>query len=358
MAPAFFRVMLCALMGASAAGVTRPPAGTSAAVRAFLADNFGLDAGAIRALDSRHPIARSLDTTDDREIATLGVIRIDVPPAFYAAHLRDIVGFKRNEAVLQIGAFGTPARPSDLAGLTLERSDVDQLADCRPGSCKVQLSDDAIRRFASEVPWHTPGAESAANRLMRDVLAGMVNHYRESGDRALMVYADGDKPLSLSDEFRRMIASRPAVLDRFPPLARHLAGYPGDAGDGVDDILYWSKEKVGPRVVVSVTHLAIAPLTGAGPAAFAVASKQLYGTHYFDASLGVTVLLADQSAGAGTTCLVYVNRSRIDALGGLFGGLKRVIVRSHARSTMAESLMDARDRVEASAAKAPGNPDY
>lgn len=44
--------------------------------------------------------------------------------------------------------------------------------------------------------------------------------------------------------------------------------------------------------------------------------------------------------------LVYVNRSRIDALAGFWGGLKRALVRSRARSGMSDSLVLARDRVE------------
>ena len=35
--------------------------------------------------------------------------------------------------------------------------------------------------------------------------------------------------------------------------------YP-EASAGTNDIIYWSKEKLGPEVVVSVTHLAVTRL--------------------------------------------------------------------------------------------------
>jgi hypothetical protein len=42
----------------------------------------------------------------------------------------------------------------------------------------------------------------------------------------------------------------------------------------------------------------------------------------------------------------HVNRPRLDALGGFWGGLKRAIVRSRARSAIGSSLIEARDLVE------------
>jgi hypothetical protein len=102
--------------------------------------------------------------------------------------------------------------------------------------------------------------------------------------------------------------------------------------------MYWSKEKVGRRTVVSVTHLAIMRLDDESPAEFAIASRQIYGTHYFDASLGLTVLVPDRRTASALTYVVYLNRSRVDVFGGLFGGVARHIVTSKARSTVADTL--------------------
>ena len=181
---------------------------------------------------------------------------------------------------------------------------------------------------------------------MRHVLVDLVNRYRETGDTALMTYVDSDKPLSLSSEFRSMVASRPAILGRFPNLYQHLLEFPDRSTEHVDDIVYWSKEKMGPTVITSVTHLAIARLIGGPEGAYAAASKQIYGSHYFDSSLGITVLLDVPSGNNSSTFMTYVNRSRLDALGGFWGGLKRTIVRSRARSAMSNSLIEARDLVE------------
>jgi hypothetical protein len=73
----------------------------------------------------------------------------------------------------------------------------------------------------------------------------------------------------------------------------------------------------------------------------------LQGSRYFDSSLGITVVV---DAGARherpRSLLVYVNRSRIDAIGGFWGVLKRTVVRARTRSSMRDSLAEARTLVE------------
>jgi hypothetical protein len=112
-------------------------------------------------------------------------------------------------------------------------------------------------------------------------------------------------------------------------------------------VIYWSKEDVGPKVIISLTHLVITPVNDGGPVVFAATSKQLYGSHYFDASLGLTLLLRDSDP--GSTVLLYFNRSRLDVLSGFLAGLKRAIVRSRGRSAMEDTLTRIRARLPARA---------
>jgi hypothetical protein len=60
--------------------------------------------------------------------------------------------------------------------------------------------------------------------------------------------------------------------------------------------------------------------------------------HYFDASLGLTLLVPDRRPGGSATFLVYLNRSRIDLFDGLFGGVARRIVAGRARGLVVEQL--------------------
>ena len=341
--PIFAAFALLLLMPDSVARTA--PQGSS--VSRFLAEQFGLKESDVAAIERRRPVVRTLDTQDGREVATVGVIRLACPPDFYVDQLRQIAAFKRHEAVLQIGTFGAPARAEDAASLTLEPDDVAGLRKCRPGDCAVQLSREALDRFTHGVRWNGVDAPGDANHVMREVLADLANAYRTVGDAALMTYVDSARPLAVRDEFRAMVKARPAVLARFPAAYERVTQHRAALAAGGDDILYWSKEKLGPKVIVTLTHLAIVPVERQTPVVYAIASKQIYASHYFDASLGLTLLLRDTDHGAsGDTYLVYLNRSRLDVLGGFWGGLKRTIVRSKARSATATSLVQARDAVE------------
>jgi hypothetical protein len=329
-------IIVTALVTAPVALLSQPPD-----TQLFLRTVLGFDSAALRELALGRAVVRSLDAADGREVAIAGAVRVAVSPAQYVEQLRDIVEFKRHEAVQQIGIFGASPRPSDLAGLTLDADHIEDLRDCRVRDCDLQLSRAGIER-ARTIRWSAPDSAAEAHRFMRELLSEMVVNYRRSGDAALMTYENDDEPLSVAAEFRAMTAAAPAVLTRFTPLERHLVQFPGAAESGIEDVLYWSKEDVGPKVIISVTHMAIYPVPS-GPVAYAAASKQLYGSHYFDSSLGLTLLLRDDRP--ASTVLVYLNRSRVDVLDGLLGGLKRAIVRSRGRAAMADTLTRIRVRL-------------
>ena len=311
----------------------------------FLRTELAFSAGDLRELAPGRAVVRSLDTSDPREIAIAGAVRVALSPSQYIAELRDIVAFKKHEAVVQIGTFGRPPRVEDLANLTLDTDHLEDLEDCRVFDCDFQLPRDAIQRVRQAVRWSDrTAARDDANRIIRAMLTDLVARYLAQGDAALMTYEDERPPVDVAAEFQSLISAPPAVLRQFPALERHIAAFPRARTPAAEDLIYWSKEDIGPQVIISVTHMVIAPVE-TGPVVYAAASKQLYGSHYFDSSLGLTLLLRDDQP--SSTVLVYINRSRVDALDGFLGGLKRAIVRSRARAAMEDTLTRIRTRLPA-----------
>jgi hypothetical protein len=274
-----------------------------------------------------------------------------VPAEAYVERLHAIAEFKKSEAVLQIGTFGNPSRLEDVAGLTLEPSDISSLKACRVGDCGLQHSGDAIATFKRDVDWRGADPAQQANEVMRRLLVAYVAGYQAQGTPATMEYADGEKPMQVGREFALLATPHAVGWRDFPGLRRHLLDFPATPGAPMHDVIYWSKERVGRTAVVSVTHLAIAHTADTSPAEFAIASKQIYATHYFDASLGLTVLLRDRTTPDPATYVVYLNLSRIDMFGGMLGGLTRKIVTSRARSTVAEHLALTQGNLERRAAR-------
>jgi hypothetical protein len=144
--------------------------------------------------------------------------------------------------------------------------------------------------------------------------------------------------MNVGQEFAALVDADRVSSSHASRLYRHLLEYPASSDDRMTDFVYWSKELVRSRPVVSITHVAIAAATDDGPVAYAVGSKQIYAMHYYDASLGLTLLVPDRTSTTPATYVVYVNRSRIDLFDGFFGGVARKIVAGKARGIVAEQL--------------------
>jgi hypothetical protein len=312
------------------------PSGNAA--RTFLATAFGATPDEIARIDAGQVVARTLDVRHSREVATLGIVRIRTTPELYVERLTDIVRFKNDEAILQIGTFGAPPQSADVAALTLDEADVRRIRECRVERCGVQLPADAIERFGKHVDWRAADVQQQATRVMQHILLEYVGRYLAVGSPAVMEYADNPARLNVRREFAALVEADGGTWRYLPELHRHLTEYPGARTQGATDLVYWSKERVNRRPVISVTHLSIVPAAGESPVDYAIASKQIYAMHYFDASLGLTLLVRDRSTSSPVTYVVYLNRSRIDLFDGMLGGIARKIVSGKARSLVAVQL--------------------
>ena len=153
-----------------------------------------------------------------------------------------------------------------------------------------------------------------------------------------MEYADRGPRLNVGREFAALLEADTVTSSYAPRLRRHLLEYPTSSAEKMTDFVYWSKELVRGRPVISITHVATAAALDDSPVAYAVGSKQIYAMHYYDASLGLTLLVPDRRAASSGTFVVYLNRSRIDLFDGLFGGVARRMVAGRARGVVAEQL--------------------
>ena len=324
-------LVLIALLAVPGASISDP-------ARTFLMTAFHLSAPEVARLDRGEVLSRTLDVKNRRELATLGIVRIQTTPSAYVERLADIVTFKRTGDVLQVGTFSSPAQAADIAPLTIDDAEVTRLRECRVDDCEVRLSATAIERVQREIDWQAADASRKATQLVLQLLVDYVGRYRESGTSATMEYADRAPRLNVGHEFASLVDADPVTWNYAPQLRRHLLEFPASAAPKTTDFVYWSKELVRGRPVVSITHVAIASADEDSPIAYAIGSKQIYAMHYFDASLGLTLLVPDRLATSPATYVVYLNRSRIDLFDGVFGGITRRIVAGKARGVVAEQL--------------------
>lgn len=326
---------------------TSPTAGAiPPALAAFLTSQMHFSKSDFAALGRGESVAKSLTPGDSREVAVAGALRFDIPVSFYLERLRDITKFKAGHDVFQVGVFRNPATAADLDPLVLDPRDIEDLRRCVVGHCKVRLDAAAMARFKKDVNWNDPQASVRAHAVAREVLAGYVAAYQRSGNAALVEYRDGNPPVKLADQTKLLLTRSPFLAAVNPGLARYVERYPAEPSPYAEDILYWSKETFGMKPIVTATHLTIWQGPNDTADAF-VTSKQLYSTHYFDASLAITLAVSVGSPQKPQTVIVYINRSLVDALdGGILGPLKRPIARSKARGGLDEHLVALKKRLE------------
>ncbi len=313
-------------------------ASTSDPARTFLMTAFGLSAAEVGRLDAGEVISRTLDVNNRREVATLGIVRVKTVPSAYVERLADITTFKRTDGVLQIGRFGRLPQLGDVRSLTIDKPDLERLRECRVDDCDLRLSAEGIDRVRREIDWHAADASHKATQLLLQFLVDYVGDYRQSGAAAAMEYADRAPRLNVGREFELLVNADTVTWNYAPRLRRHLLEYPASSAEKMTDFVYWSKELVRGRPVISITHVAIAAAVDDSPVAYAIGSKQIYATHYYDASLGLTLLVPDRTAVPPATYVAYVNRSRIDLFDGLLGAVTRRIVAGKARGVVADQL--------------------
>jgi hypothetical protein len=291
----------------------------------------------IERINAREIVARTNDAEGSAVALAVATI-MDVPAAFYLEKFRAIESFKTSPEVKQIGRFGRIPSAADIAPLLLEEEDVDDLRGCRPGSCGLKLDADGIARIARR-----DARLDTASSAMRSHLAAYAARYLASGNGALMEYRSTSQPRRILDELAAILARTQYLRQYWPVLFDAVANYSGSLPAGLEGFVYWSKEKVGPRAVISLTHVVISPVQNRRAA---VATKGLYASHYGDGSLGLTMLFEEGTPAAPRTLVVYTNRSRLDVLGGIFGAIKRPLVRSRARDGAERTMRALRERTE------------
>jgi hypothetical protein len=307
-------------------------------VEVTAADRAKLDAGEV--------FVRTLPA-DGRNLAIFAAARIDAGPDALVAWTNAIKAFKESEHVVAVRRFSDPPVLDDLAEVTLDDDDLDALRKCRAGDCGIKLGADEIAAMQRAVRDAGAGWKPAALLAFRRLMLARVNQYRSHGLAGLPAYVDRRTPVSPRDTFRGILDRSPYLAAGLPAFASSLEAAAGAPGG--ESFFYWSKERYGAgKHVVTISHVQMLEPELPPPAPTAiVASKQIFATHYTDGALGLTTLSCQA---AGEPCyLAYVNRTQVDLLGGMLGGIKRLIFEKRIASGTPEIVVELRRKLESGA---------
>lgn len=325
---------MLALAVASAAW-SAPAAGVPAVLRPYIRAS---DAE-LRRIDAGDAVTRTLQSPDGREITTIGAIRVNCTADTFVARVRDIQRFKASEYVLQLGRFSPQPSLADVAALVVD-DDRAALRACHPGSCSWRLPVRAMQQLRMGIPWGGKNEAEVATSEVRSVIAAEAAIYVAGGSAALGDYADEDATISRAAAFKALLRPSPFRAEYQAEVFDFLDRYPAAPNPEIESILYWSRERFGLKPMIAITHSAILKR----PDVVVFASKQVFTNHYFDASLGMAVYVAEPGTSYGY--VTYMNRTRIAGLHGPMAGLVRSIAARRGRDGLEKTLRDVRRKLQ------------
>jgi hypothetical protein len=295
------------------------------------------------AINRGEAVAKVL-TTDTREVAVAGAVRIVASSERLIARYREIENLKKSAIVLDVGRFSTPPRPSDLASAQMEEYNLD-LRDCEPGNCRVRLSATDIARFHRDVDWRAGDWRERSRAIWRDVLADYAAAFAREGRQGLPTFANKREPLSVPAELASLVERFSFVKEISPAFYVYLREFGPRAPDGAEELLYWSKEDFGVRPVMRLSHQAI--YRPSPSQTVLIATNQIYADHYLDAGLTVTIAIDTAAGGSGPAFyMVSVSRARTRSLSGFMRSFVRSTVQRRSREALEKILASTRTSLE------------
>ena len=309
---------------------------------AFLEPTVHVSAVERSSLDAGEVVARVLPS-DDGQIAFFAAARLAAGPGALIEWTRAIDKLKSGPMVLAVGRFSDTIADDDLDALSLEKGEIDALQRCRGTSCDFKLAASEIAQMQEALRVAGANWREAAQREFRRILIARVRLHRDRGLLALPPYADHGGRMSVGEAFSAMTARSPFLTQAVPDVINALVTPQRLPVPAPDAFYYWSRERFGKgKTVGTITYVRLLRSGNTSPQAMTV-STQLYASHYIDGALSVTAVACE----ARTSCyLTYLNRTRVDLLGGLFGGLRRALIEGRIESDGPALLRDVRRRLE------------
>ena len=308
---------------------------------AFFAPTITMTEDDRRQLERGMPVTRVLPGRD-LEVAVFAALPVDVDGDRLVAWMRRIEALKKSAYVVAIGRFSDPPVIADLDRLSLDDRELSDIRKCRPGDCALKLSTHEMRLLQAVAAQAGDSWKSALQTAFRQVVLDRVRAFLADGTIAM--YDDSDPPVSPGTRFNALIEHSSFLCANAPDFVGHLRQYPATIMPAIESFLYWSKEKLGGKPIISVTHVNILRGGANGTPDALVAGREIYATHYMNASLGITAIVTGRPG--GPNYLAYINRSEVDVLHGIFAGIVRHFMPRRLKAEAAGVLAGLRQRLE------------
>jgi len=314
----------------------------------FFREYVGLKEDQITSIRNGKALAKVVESRTPDEVFVFGSVYVQSTPEKYLKLASDIDALRKLPSYLAIRKFSDPPQPSDLEGFTLEPDDIKQLKNCEPGHCDVQLPTEAMDAFKQSVNWSAPDVANQVNRLAQKMTLEALQRYQQGGNAALGTYRDKHHPAVIGETFRSLLSRSKALPVYIPELERYLLDYPEAKSENIQSEFYWEKVNFGLKPTIRVVQAIVyRGSRSTDPAAYAIAVKQLYASHYFETALDLTICVRDQEHPERTGFyLITLKGSQQAGLTGLKGGIVRKVAVDRTRSSLERALAAIKQKLE------------
>jgi hypothetical protein len=345
-----FRLALLALLLTSL--VSLGSSQTSSELTSFLSQKLGLSQGQIAAIQHGQPFAKNAEPRSPAEIFVIGVVYINAQPERYVKFVSDLGNLRHLPfpQFLAIKNFSNPPQLSDLQGFGLDSDDIKALRDCKPGKCEVQLpASTAMDELRKSVNWSAPNVDEQVNELLRKLALARLQEYQKEGDRIFgPVYNDKGQQVNVGDQFKYMLSYYQVLPKDLPDFDKYILEYPSAKMPNVQNTFRWERVNFGLKPTLFIMQALTMRGEKPGQAAYVIADKQLYSSHYFETSLDLTFLIrgGDDPKQPGFYLVKTMACEQALLTGGFAASMERKIAVNRSVSNLEKSLAYVKQALE------------
>ena len=328
--------------------------GKTPAVDEFLHDQMHLSQSQIAEIQNGKAVAKILRAPNPSYIFVFGAVFIHAEPVAYLHSMRDVPRLKKSGGYLGAGEFSTRPTIMDMDGLSLDQGDIEDVKNCKPGNCELQLPEESMETAHTSINWNSPDVNEQVNKLAKRRIIQLLDDYRHSGDNALGIYLDKRDPLPVAEQFRSLLSHVDFFPQYLPDLNQYLLEYPKSRPDGTQDFFYWEKVNFCLKPTIRVNHGIIYRASYLQHQVYVLAIKQLYATHYFQTAVDLSFCVqSSRTSASDGFYLITIKASRQAGLTGFKGGMIRKVVVNNTRSSLEGALNSIRQNLENSTELSP-----
>ena len=315
----------------------------------FFRQNIGLSGDQVAAIRSGQPIVKALPPRTPAEVLLFGAIYIHAAPEAYFQVARNFDRLRAVPGFLALGVFTNPPQLPDLRGFTFDSEEIEDLKNCNPGDCRIQMPATSIEELHQSIDWEASDIDEHVNHMLQSTAFELVQDYQNKGNTALGIYNDKRDPTAVPEQFAYLLSSYGKLSEREPDFYHYLLAYPRAKPASYEDTFYWAKVKFGLKPTLRIVHMVTMRGDPEDSVANAIARKQLYSSHYFEAALELSVCVR----GEGATdqpgfYLIQALGSEQAGLSGLKGSVVRKAVVGRAVSNLQKALWGIKSDLEGS----------